>query len=362
MTRLTNPTRRRILAGGGMAAAATLLSKPALAQGRVRWAMATSWPKNLPGPGVTAQRLADRVARMSEGRFEIEVHPAGALVPALGVFDAVRDGVAEAAHTASFFWQGKIRAAVFFTAIPFGMTAPEHASWITQGGGQEIWDQLYGDFGLKPFMAGNTGMQMGGWYRDEITTLDDLKGLNIRMPGIGGEIVRRLGATPVSLPPGEIFSALDSGLIDGAEFLGPWSDQAQGFWQVAPNYYWPGFHEPNGTGELIVSRQALDALPPDLAAILDHAAAAENAFAVAEADWFNALALRQLIDDHGVVLKRFPQDVLDAARLEAIDVLDNIAGEDAGFATALRSYRTAQGAQRMWAEVGKLGYLQARQG
>ncbi|MEO1200810.1 MAG: TRAP transporter substrate-binding protein [Pseudomonadota bacterium] len=361
MSNAPNLSRRAVLAGGGLAASASLAA-PAIAQGAVRWRMVTSWPENLPGPGVTAQRLTDRVRALSDGRFEIELYPAGSLVPALEVFDAVRDGVAEAAHTASFFWQGKIRASVFFTAMPFGLTTPEHQAWIVQGGGQEIWDELYAPFGLKPFMAGNTGMQMGGWYKFALTGADDLKGLKIRMPGIGGEIVRRLGAVPTSLPPGEIFSALESGLIDAAEFLGPWSDQAQGFWQVAPVYHWPGFHEPNGTGELIVARDALDALPGDLRVILNHAAAAENAFAVAESDWFNAVSLRQLVDEHQVKLAPFPRDVLTLARAATPDVLDEIAAEDTGFARALASYRAAINVLRPWSDVGVKGYLAARAG
>ncbi|MEZ5840719.1 MAG: TRAP transporter substrate-binding protein [Hyphomicrobiales bacterium] len=221
------------------------------------------------------------------------------------MFDAVATGTAEIAHTASFFWQGKVPAAAFFTAVPFGLTPLEHMAWIEAGGGQQIWDDLYRPFGVKPFMAGNTGFQMGGWYRKEINGLDDIKGLKIRMPGLGGEVLRRLGATPVSLPPGEILPALQSGVVDATEFLGPFSDIAMGFYKVAPFYYWPGFHEPNGTGEAVVSLKALEALPDDLKAIVATATSVESATSLAEAEWENGAALARLIDEHGVELMRF---------------------------------------------------------
>lgn len=216
--------------------------------------MVTSWPKNLPGPGVSAQRIADRIGLMSGGRLRVRLFAAGELVPALGVFDAVSAGTAQMAHTASFFWQGKIPASVYFTAIPFGLLPHEHITWIEQGGGQALWDELYAPFGLKPVMAGNTGVQMGGWYKRRITGLGDLTGLKIRMPGLGGEVMRRLGATPVSLPPGELFQALQSGVLDATEFLGPWSDRAMGFHKVASHYYSPAFMSRTGRARRFSTR------------------------------------------------------------------------------------------------------------
>ncbi|MGE0845781.1 MAG: TRAP transporter substrate-binding protein, partial [Flavobacteriaceae bacterium] len=309
-------TRRTFIAAGAGGLAAGLAA-PALAQQTHEWRMVTSWPKNLPGPGVTAERLARRIGEASGGRLRITVHAAGELVPPLEVFDAVATGTAEMAHTASFFWQGKVRAATFFTAAPFGLTAGEHQAWIDHGGGQAIWDELYAPFGIKPFMGGNTGMQMGGWFRREISSAEDFRGLKMRMPGLGGEVIRKLGATPVSIPPGEIFSALQSGVIDATEFLGPWSDTAMGFHKVAPYYYAPGFHEPNGTGELLISLNRFNALPEDLKRIVEHAAAAENAFALAESEWQNAAARKALVDEHGVKLRRFPDGLRAAARKAA---------------------------------------------
>lgn len=358
--RSASVTRRAALTGG--AAASVVLATPAIARSARRLRMVTSWPEKLPGPGITAERIAKRIAILSGGRLEVDVYPAGTLVPPLEVFDAVVSGTAEMAHTASFFWQGKMPASVFFTAMPFGLTAPEHAAWIHHGGGQALWDALYGDFGVKPLMAGNTGMQMGGWFKREVTGLNDLKGLKIRMPGLGGEVMRRLGATPVSLPPGEIFAALESGLIDATEFLGPWSDLPMGFGEIASYYYWPGWHEPNGTGELIVSRDFHDGLDDDLRAVIDHAAAAENAYAVAEADWFNAGSLRQIANEGRVDLRSFPDEVLDAARSIAEQVLTDRGQADARFGEILASYRAALDRLDPWARVGMRSFLDARAG
>ncbi len=352
-------TRRSILAGSA-AIGALGVAKPAAAQPTVEWRMVTSWPKNLPGPGITAQRLADRIAIASGGRIQVTLYAAGELVPALTVLDAVADGTAEMAHTASFFWQGKMPASAFFTAVPFGLTAPEHAAWVYFGGGQALWDTLYADFGAKPFMAGNTGMQMGGWYNREINGVEDLKGLKIRMPGLGGEIMRRLGATPVSTAPGEIGPSLERGTIDAAEFLGPWSDYGLGLNKSAKYYYWPGFHEPNGTGEALVSLKAWEALDDDLKSAVATACAAEDAYSRAESDWNNARVLSILIDKENVALRSFPETVLKAARDAAGPVLDSFAARGGIDADILSSYRAWRSAAASWARVGTSAFLAAR--
>jgi TRAP-type mannitol/chloroaromatic compound transport system substrate-binding protein len=356
--RTSKITRRHALTGG----AASALAAPALAraQDSLQWRMVTSWPKNLPGPGVTAERLAERIGAATGGRLRITVYAAGEIVPALEVFDAVQGGVAQMAHTASFFWQGKAPSTAFFTAIPFGLTAPEHAAWILHGGGQELWDKLYAPFGLKPFMAGNTGMQMGGWYRQEVESLADIEGLKIRMPGLGGAALRKLGAEPVTLPPGDIFQALDTGLVDAAEFLGPWSDLAQGFFRAAPYYYAPGFHEPNGTGECLIGLEAWNALPADLQAAVEQACATENAFALAEADWMNGEALSVLVEQHDVQLRQYPDDILVAAREAAEVVLNERAEQDAAFGEILQSYRAARTRLAAWSRAGTLPFFAAR--
>ncbi|MCB1491953.1 MAG: TRAP transporter substrate-binding protein [Rhodobiaceae bacterium] len=356
-------TTRRGLIAGTAAAAAAALPKPALAQGApIRWRMVTSWPKDLPGPGITAQRLVDRIANVTNGRITVALYSAGELVPALSVLDAVADGTAEMAHTASFFWQGKMPASVFFTAVPFGLTASEHAAWIYSGGAQALWDRLYEPFGAKPFMGGNTGMQMGGWYNREITGLDSLKGLKIRMPGLGGEIMRRLGATPVSTAPGEIGPALERGMIDAAEFLGPWSDYGMGLNKAARYYYWPGFHEPNGTGEALIGLKHWQALDDDLKQAVATACAAEDAISRAESDWNNARVLQILKTKENVELKAFPDDVLKAARENAGPVLDTFAARGGIDAEILASFRAWRAESAEWTRVGVGAFMRARDG
>jgi TRAP-type mannitol/chloroaromatic compound transport system substrate-binding protein len=350
--------RRAFLAG-----AAGAVAMPAVVRGQetLTWRMVTSWVRNLPGPGVTAQRLADRIGAMSGGRLTVELHAAGELVPALEVFDAVQGGTAEMAHTASFFWAGKMPAAQFFTGVPFGLLPLEHAAWIEHGGGQALWDELYAPFGVKPFMAGNTGTSMGGWFRKEIKSLADLRGLRFRIPGLGGEMMRRIGANPTMVPPPEVLPALQSGAIDATEFLGPWSDLAAGFYKAAPYYYWPGLHEPNGTGEAIVSLDAWGALPPDLQAVVENACRAEAAYAVAEAEWQDQAALDELVR-LGAKLRRFPPDVEQAARAAAAEVL---AGFDARGALEQRIYRSfmaMQGRAISWSRHASQAFLEARNG
>ena len=351
---------RRQFVTAGAALAASGFPAPAIAAGRFEWRMVTSWPKNLPGPGVTAERLAARITAMSGGRLRLTVHAAGELVPAFEVFDAVAAGTAEMAHTASFFWQGKIPAAAFFTAVPFGFTPIEHITWIDHGGGQQIWEDLYRPFGIQPLMAGNTGFQMGGWYRRELVGLDDVKGLKIRMPGLGGEIMRRLGATAVSIPPGEIYSALQAGVIDATEFLGPWSDSAFGFHKLARYYYWPGFHEPNGTGEALISLKALSGLPEELRKIIVAAAAAENAFSLGESEWQNAGALETLVRDHGVRLRRFPDSLLAAARQASEAVFADFAAAGRDNARVWESFDAARKRFGRWSRITRAAFLNAR--
>lgn len=355
-------SRRRMLAGVGGATAATALAAPAIASGgpSVDWKLVTSWPKNLPGPGVTAQRIVDQVAAMSGGAFRIKLFAAGELVPALGVFDAVSAGTAEMAHTASFFWQGKVPASVYFTAIPFGLLPHEHISWIERGGGQALWDELYAPFGVKPVMAGNTGVQMGGWYKKPVTALADLRGLKIRMPGLGGEVMRRLGAAPVGLAPGELFQALSSGVLDATEFLGPWSDRAMGFHRVAKYYYTPGFHEPNGTGEALFNQAALDALPDELRAILLEACRAENGRALAESDWENAGSLRLLQQEDGVNVLPYPAEVLAALRTTTEAVLEEFSEKDAMSGNINSSFQAARARLAPWSDVAMSRFMTAR--
>src|SRR6187397_3020731 len=320
-------TRRNFTIGAGLAAGA--LAAPGIARAQTqKWRMITSWPKRLPGPGMSAERIAERIRALSGGRLDITVHAAGEIVPAFEVLGAVGNGVADIGHTASFYWQGKMPAAAFFTTVPFGLTPAEHVAWVDAGGGQALWDELYAPFGVKPFMGGNTGVCMGGWFRRAVASLDDVRGLKIRSLGLGGEVYRRLGATPQTTPPAEILTSLQSGVIDAVEFVGPGTDIALGLYRVASFYYYPGFNKPNGTGECIVSLRAWEGLDAELTAIVAHACAAEAAFALAEMERLNAEALAALIERHNVQLKDFPRDVVAAARRQAADVLAELAGRN----------------------------------
>jgi TRAP-type mannitol/chloroaromatic compound transport system substrate-binding protein len=354
-------TRRNLVGSAGVGLATIAAPAVARAQAR-RWRMVTSWPKRLPGPGMSAERVAERIAALSGGRLSITVHAAGEVVPAFEVLDAVGGGVAEIGHTASFYWQGKQPAAAYFTTVPFGLTPNEHVAWVDAGGGQALWDELYRPFGVKPFMGGNTGVCMGGWFRREIRSLEDVKGLKVRSLGLGGEVYRRLGATPQTTSPGEILVSLQSGLVDGAEFVGPGSDIALGLYRVAPIYYGPGFNKPNGTGECIVSLKAWESLDADLKAIVTHACATEAAFALAEMERLNAEALAALIERHNVQLRDFPRDVVAAARRQAADVLAELAGRNDMARKVHDSYAAFRARTAAWSRVSIKAVLEAREG
>jgi TRAP-type mannitol/chloroaromatic compound transport system substrate-binding protein len=352
-------SRRGLIGGSAAAAGAVAMPNVARAQ-TVRWRMVTSWPKRLPGPGMSAERIAQRISTLSGGRIQITVHAAGEIVPALETLDAVSSGTAEMAHTASFFWQGKQPAAAFFTTVPFGLTPAEHTGWVDAGGGQALWDELYAPFGAKPFMAGNTGVCMGGWFRNEIADLASLKGMKIRSLGLGGEVYRRLGAVPLTTSPGEIITGLQSGLVDGAEFVGPGSDIALGLYRLAPNYYAPGFNKPNGTGECIVSLKAWNALEPDMKAIISHACAAEAAFALSEMERLNVEALNALVTQHHVRLMTFPSDLIAAASKESVGVLADLASRGATARKVHDSYLAFRERVGAWSKISLRAVLEAR--
>jgi len=352
-------TRRTFL--GTAAGAAGALAAPAIARAdTLKWKMVTSWPKRLPGPGMSAERVASRIRALSGGRIDITVYAAGEVVPAFGVLDAVGNGVADIGHTAAFYWQGKMPAANFFTTVPFGLTPNEHVAWIEAGGGQALWDELYAPFGVKPFMGGNTGVCMGGWFRREVRALADLRGVKIRSLGLGGEIYRRLGATPQTTPPAEILTSLQSGVLDAAEFVGPGTDIALGLYRVAPFYYYPGFNKPNGTGECIVALKAWNGLDAELKAVVAHACAAEASFALAEMERLNATALAALTKEHNVKLTAFPADLVAAARREADDVLGDIASRSAVGAKVHASYMAFRAQTAPWSHVSLAAVLSAR--
>ncbi len=355
-------TRRRFIAAAATGSAGALAAPSvALAQAK-RWRMVTSWPKRLPGPGMSAERVAERIAALSGGRLQVTVHAAGEVVPAFEVLDAVGSGVADMGHTAAFYWQGKEAAAAFYTTVPFGLTPSEHVAWIEAGGGQALWDELYAPFGVKPFMGGNTGVCMGGWFRRDIKSLADLRGIKIRSLGLGGEVYRRLGATPQTTPPAEILVSLQSGVLDGAEFVGPGTDIALGLYRVAQLYYGPGFNKPNGTGECIVSSKLWETLDSETKAIVAHACATEANFALAEMERLNAEALAALTSQHRVQLRTFPADLVSAARKTAADVLAELAARGDKSRRIHDSYTAFRERTQPWSRVGLRAVLEAREG
>lgn len=300
--------------------------------------MVTAWPKNYPGLGTAAERLADRINAMSAGRLTVKVYAAGELVPALEVFDAVSRGTAEMGHGTPYYWKGKVPAAQFFSSVPFGLSTLEMNAWLSHGGGQALWDETYAPFGVKPLSAGNTTMQMGGWFNKEINTLADIQGLKIRMPGLGGEVWSKLGAITVNLPGGEIFTSLQTGAIDATDWVSPYNDLAFGLHQAAKYYYFPGWQEPQAVVESMVNQKAFDALPADLQAIVVEAARASTLDMMDDYVFNNAKALQNL-KDHGVQFKRFPDEVLQAMRQQSEEVLDALAAENDLNARILNSQR-----------------------
>jgi TRAP-type mannitol/chloroaromatic compound transport system substrate-binding protein len=353
---------RRQFAGAG-AVAAGVLAAPAVARAQTkRWRMVTSWPKRLPGPGMSAERVAERIGALSGGQIQVTVHAAGEVVPAFEVLDAVGGGVAELGHTASFYWQGKQPAAAFYTTVPFGLTPPEHVAWVDAGGGQVLWDELYAPFGVKPFMAGNTGVCMGGWFRREVKNLDDLKGLKIRSLGLGGEVYRRLGATPQTTPVAEMMASLQSGVLDAAEFVGPGTDIALGLYRTAPFYYGPGFNKPNGTGECIVSLKAWEAADSATKAIVSHACAVEASYALSEMERLNAEALAALTTRNNVQVRSFPADIVGGARREAASVLGEIAARGDLARRVHESYVGFRERMTPWSRISLKAVLDARDG
>jgi len=355
--------RRSFLAGGaGIGAiAATGLAAPAIAQNTTEFKMVTSWPKNFPGQGTGAETFARRVAELTDGRLTIKVFAAGELVPAFGTFDAVESGAAEIQHTATYYWQGKSKALNFFAAVPYGMTTPELEAWVRFGGGQELWDEVYAGFGMKGFLAGSTGIQMGGWYNKEINTPEDLKGLKMRIPGLGGEVMRRLGVTVVNLPGGEIYPALQSGAIDATEWVGPWNDLAFGFYKVAKHYYWPGIHEPGTFLEVTVNKAKFDALPKDVQMIFQACCAEENVRFTAEFNAKNGNALAELVDKRGVQLRKFPEEVLIAYGNASGEVISEmLADSDPLTRKVTESYVKFRAEQMEWNKIAEQAYLNAR--
>jgi TRAP-type mannitol/chloroaromatic compound transport system substrate-binding protein len=294
----------------------------------IEWKMVTTWPRDFPGLGTGAGRLAEMIGQITNGRLTVKVYGGNELVPAFEVFDAVSRGTAEMGHGAAYYWKGKIPAVQIIGNFPFGLTGTELNGWYYYGGGMELYREAYEPSGIVPFVAGNSGTQMAGWFNREINSIDDLVGLKMRIPGAGGEVLKRAGGSPLTIPGAELFTALQTGTIDATEWVGPLNDLAFGLFRAAEYYYYPGWHEPGSALEALVNKQAFDALTPDLQAAVEVAAQAVTADMQAEFTARNGIALKQLVDDHGVDVRPLPDEVIERLKELSKEVLEEIAAGD----------------------------------
>lgn len=326
------------------------------------WRMVTTWPKNFPGLGTGAEFLAEQINVMSNGRIHVKVYGAGELVPAFEIFDAVANGAAHMGHGSAYYWKGKYPALQFFSTTPFGMTAMEMNAWLYHGGGMELWQKAYDQFGLVPMAAGNTGVQMAGWFNKEINSLDDLKGLKMRIPGLGGEVLKRAGGTPVNLPGGELFTSLQSGNIDATEWVGPYNDLAFGFHKIAKYYYYPGWHEPGTTLECFINKSAFEELPEDLQSIVTNACRVANQDMLTEYIARNNDALDTLVNDHQVELRELPVEVIRKLAKLSEEVTSELGHTDPLAREIFDSYSNFSKKSRAWFDISERAYLNLRMG
>jgi len=344
------------------AVATTSAVAPAIvsADTKIQWKMVTTWPKNFPVLGTGANQLAELITQLSDGRIEVKVYGGGELVPAFEVFDAVSRGTAQIGHGAAYYWKGKIEEAQFFSTVPFGMNAQEMTSWLYYGGGMELWREAYEPFGVIPAAAGNTNVQMAGWFNKEINSTKDLEGLKMRIPGLGGEVLKRAGGTPVNLPGGELFTSLKTGAIDATEWVGPYNDLAFGLHKAAKYYYYPGWHEPGTTLEAIINKKAFDALPGDLKAIVENCCKIVNQNMSLEYTAKNNAALDTLVNKHKVDVRKLPDDVLVKLKTLSHDVVAELAAKNKSAQKIHDSYFKFYKQVSAWHEISEKIYYNVR--
>ncbi len=343
------------LAAGGVAAPAIVR-----AETKVKWKMVTTWPKNFPVLGTGANQLAKLITDMTNGRIKVKVYGSGELVPAFEVFDAVSRGTAQMGHGAAYYWKGKIEEAQFFSTVPFGLNSQEMTAWLYHGGGMELWEKTYEPFGVLPAAAGNTTVQMAGWFNKEINSVDDLKGLKMRIPGLGGEVLKRAGGTPVNLPGGELFTSLKTGAIDATEWVGPYNDLAFGLHKAAKYYYYPGWHEPGTTLEALINKKAFESIPKDLQVIVKSACKIVNQEMSTEYTAKNNAALDTLVNVHKVDLRKLPDDVLEKLKTLSDEVVLELAGKNAAAKEIYTSYAKFRKQVAAWHEISEKIYFNVR--
>ena len=346
--------------GGVAVAAASTLAKPAIAQKRVEMVIVSTWPRDFPGLGTSAQRLAKRITDMSDGRIQTKYFAAKERVGAFDSFDEVASGNAQGYIAADYYWKGKHLGWAYFTAVPFGLTYTEINAWIRFGGGQELWDELADGFGLKCMPAGNTGVQMGGWFNKEINSADDLKGLKMRIPGLGGDVMAKLGASPVSIPGGQIYENLVSGAIDATEWVGPWNDRFMKFYEAAKYYYYPGMHEPGSMISLGLNAKFWNGLSKADQAMIEAAAGLENDMMMSEYNAKSGEALADLVKNQGVKLRKFNDDVYDSFKEASDAVFEGVRAHSPLAAKIHASFLKSRADLSAWSKISDQAYVAQR--
>ena len=349
--------RRKFVTSAATGGAAAVVAAPAIAQSapELKWRLTSSFPKSLDTLYGGAESFARKLAALTDNKFQVRVFAPGEIVPALQALDAVQNNTVEMCHTASYYFVGKDLTFGFDAGVPFGLTARQQNAWMLQGGGLQLMREFMTDYNAVPFPAGNTGVQMGGWFRKEIKTLDDLKGLKMRIPGIGGQVWAKLGAVPQQIAGGEIYPSLERGAIDGAEWVGPYDDEKLGFYKVAPYYYYPGFWEAGTQISLLIGKQHWEALPPAYKVAVETCAADVNVEMLARYDTLNPQALRRLVAA-GAQLRPYPREVLAAAWKATHELYDEFAGKNAKFKKVYDQWKAFRDEQYLWFRVAELTY------
>jgi len=348
--------KKTIITGATTSVALSSIAPAVHAQKRYNWRMVTAWPPNFPLLGDGAEMIARLVEEMSDGRMKIRVYGGGELVPPLEVFDAVSQGMVEMGHSAAYYWAGKSPATQFFTSIPFGMNAQQMNAWLYAGGGLNLWEEVYASFNLIPIPAGNTGVQMGGWFNKEIKSIVDIKGLKMRIPGLGGKVISKAGGAAVLSAGSEIYSNLERGVIDATEWIGPYHDYLMGFHKIAKYYYYPGWHEPGSVLELIVNKKRFEEIPKDLQTIIRTAAFRTNLWMLSEFETRNHTYLKRLVDEQRVRLERFPDSVLKVFKKYSGEVIDEIISKDLMSKKVYESFIRFKKNISDWARISEVAY------
>ena len=336
---------------------AALSSQQADINQTYQWKMVTTWPPGFPVLQKGAERFADNIRAMSNGRLDIKVYAGGELIPPLQVFDAVSQGSVEMGHGSAYYWAGKVPEAQFFSTVPFGMTARGMNAWLYDGGGLELWREIYKPFHVIPFPLGNTGVQMGGWFNKEINSLEDIKGLKMRIPGLGGKVLAKAGGNPILLAGSEVYTALERNTIDATEWIGPYHDQRLGLYRAAKHYYYPGWHEPGTVLELTINQRAWESLPTDLQAIISNAAQAENLRMLSEMEQKNMAALDELRKREGIEIHRLPNEVLSRLKTLTNETLIEEAERDPKFKRVYDAYQNFRKKNDAWSAISENAYL-----